>query len=854
MTKGNSTRRHNRANKAARAKKAEEWKNTRGGDPRTSWLPKDLDNERFAAFYQAQKIVEQDEWNSFLEHLRAPLPACFRINTGYAFHEVLKQELQDFVGEKIILDDGTTELEAVQNLKWVKEGNAYKLGADKRTIRKSQKLKDLHTWMVKNTDNGNITRQEAVSMVPPLALDVKPHHVVLDMCAAPGSKTTQMMEIIQRSLADDESRQGLIVANDADTDRAYMLVHQTRRVTSPLLLITTHKGQMWPKIRVPSVGDEPEYNPRDGYFDRVLADVPCSGDGTMRKNPMIWDKWSTSSGLALHPLQLTIARRGYQVLKPGGLMVYSTCSMSPYEDEAAVAQLLRETRGTNNELELVDAREFLPAFTARQGINSWYVLDDIAAFRAAEKKKREDRAKLKKELDAKDAENKKEEEGEKGAEQEPNVGSAGAGSGDVDGVGEEQEDIGLKSEAPGEAKGDNAEANVQVDDPVLQKCIDMGMKYYNDAESVPENMRSKIRSSLFPPTQEEIAWMHLEKCLRCVPQDEDTGGFFVATLRKKVQVENSGDKAPAGHVETEPEVVAVAVAEAEAEAEAENGESEGPAAKKRCVGDEGETEVTQTAVTAAPKINQVDFAAWDEALFDKMKAFYGLLPPISRDSFFIRQDFMAKKHGKNKRRGGKGPDSEEGGQTRTIYYIPRTSRALMESCEMKIVSAGIKAFERHPSKSSEVEYRLTQDAVNIVAPHMTKRKVTATAQDFCNLLGGGLVSFATLSDGLVTDLNKLSTGTFVCTYTYRDEDVVAGQGAVNGNPGEKQRQQAFHLVCFKGSTRAVNVMCHKLDIEKYRHQLSSLGVYREKIKASSATEDTTGKAEPVEQTTTEPEK
>ena len=133
--------------------------------------------------------------------MRAPLPACFRINTGYAFHEVLRKELQNFVGEKIILEDGTTALEAVQKLRWVKEGNAYKLGADKRTIRKSQKLKDLHTWMVKNTDNGNITRQEAVSMVPPLALDVKPHHVVLDMCAAPGSKTTQMMEIIQRSPA-----------------------------------------------------------------------------------------------------------------------------------------------------------------------------------------------------------------------------------------------------------------------------------------------------------------------------------------------------------------------------------------------------------------------------------------------------------------------------------------------------------------------------------------------------------------------------------------------------------------------------------------------------------------------------
>ena len=93
MTKGgNTSKRHGKANKVARAKKAEEWKNTRGGDPRTSWLPKDLENERFVAFYQAQKFVRQEECDSFLTYLRAPLPACFRINTGYAFHEVLKQE------------------------------------------------------------------------------------------------------------------------------------------------------------------------------------------------------------------------------------------------------------------------------------------------------------------------------------------------------------------------------------------------------------------------------------------------------------------------------------------------------------------------------------------------------------------------------------------------------------------------------------------------------------------------------------------------------------------------------------------------------------------------------------------
>lgn len=125
-----------------------------------------------------------------------------------------------------------------------------------------------------HTDNGNITRQEAVSMVPPLALDVQPHHYCLDMCAAPGSKTSQLLEVVNRSLADeDERRHGLVVANDADTDRAYMLVHQCRRINSPLLVVTTHKGQLFPSTY-------PQHQ-KDGQllFDRVLCDVPCSGQG-----------------------------------------------------------------------------------------------------------------------------------------------------------------------------------------------------------------------------------------------------------------------------------------------------------------------------------------------------------------------------------------------------------------------------------------------------------------------------------------------------------------------------------------------------------------------------------------------
>jgi 16S rRNA C967 or C1407 C5-methylase (RsmB/RsmF family) len=164
---------------------------------------------------------------------------------------------------------------------WYPNGLGYKLGTDRRNIRKVQALQGLHQWMIQHTDNGNITRQEAVSMVPPLALDVQPFHKCLDMCAAPGSKTSQLLEVIEQSVHGPVNMQGLVVANDSDTDRAYMLVHQCKRINSPLLVITTHKGQIFPRIRnmtddatdsIDNIKSE-----KDGYFDRVLCDVPCSG-------------------------------------------------------------------------------------------------------------------------------------------------------------------------------------------------------------------------------------------------------------------------------------------------------------------------------------------------------------------------------------------------------------------------------------------------------------------------------------------------------------------------------------------------------------------------------------------------
>ena len=75
-------------------------------------------------------------------------------------------------------------------------------------------------------------------------------------------------------------------------------------------------------------------------YDKILCDVPCSGDGATRKLPIKWVKWHTSDGHVLHPLQLSIVMKGLNMLKRGGLLVYSTCSLNPIENEAVVAALM----------------------------------------------------------------------------------------------------------------------------------------------------------------------------------------------------------------------------------------------------------------------------------------------------------------------------------------------------------------------------------------------------------------------------------------------------------------------------------------------------------------------------------
>lgn len=108
------------------------------------------------------------------------------------------------------------------------------------------------------------------------------------------------------------------------------------------------------------------------YFDRVLADVPCSGDGTMRKNPSIWNKWGVGDGIGLHKLQLDILMRGLSMLKQGGRLVYSTCSLNPAEDEAVLAEALRRHAG---KVKLVEIKHQLTGLRFINGMSKWHVMN-----------------------------------------------------------------------------------------------------------------------------------------------------------------------------------------------------------------------------------------------------------------------------------------------------------------------------------------------------------------------------------------------------------------------------------------------------------------------------------------------
>jgi len=160
--------------------------------------------------------------------------------------------------------------------------------------------------------------QEASSMIPVEVLNPSKDDFVLDMAAAPGSKTTQ--------LASKMNNEGLIVANDNDYNRLKALTMNLQRSGITNTVVSLMQARFF----------------KNFTFDKILLDAPCSGTGTIRKSPNTILDWSPNLVKSVAGTQRQLIKVAFENLKVGGTLVYSTCTMEPEEDEGVISYLLDE--------------------------------------------------------------------------------------------------------------------------------------------------------------------------------------------------------------------------------------------------------------------------------------------------------------------------------------------------------------------------------------------------------------------------------------------------------------------------------------------------------------------------------
>ncbi len=187
---------------------------------------------------------------------------------------------------------------------------------------------------------GHFYVQDIASMLPARILQPRPGDVVLDMSAAPGSKTTQMAVMMQN--------QGMILANDIVQKRLRALINNLQRLGITNTAVVKSYGE--------SLG-----NLYFEMFDKVLLDPACSGLGTLHKSPEVLSWWTPSHCARLASGQRSMISSAIKALKPGGILVYSTCTITPEENEEVIQYALREFP-----VDLVDLE--IPELDTRPGL------------------------------------------------------------------------------------------------------------------------------------------------------------------------------------------------------------------------------------------------------------------------------------------------------------------------------------------------------------------------------------------------------------------------------------------------------------------------------------------------------
>ncbi len=240
------------------------------------------------------KLVDDEK--EFFRSLNQRLPKAFRVNTLKAGKEAV---LEKFQGYGI----------AVKPVSWYRDAFTTDFFEIGNTIEHFM---------------GHIYIQELTSMVPVVIAsdEIKKSKIILDCCAAPGSKTTQMAALM--------ANKGCIVANDIDYMRLKALKFNIEKLGVLNTIITNQD------IRF--------FQGKEG-FDSVLLDAPCTSEGTIRKDPDILARWSEKRIFGIARLQKQLILKAFDLVKPSGTLIYSTCTFAPEENEEVVQYLLDNRDG-----------------------------------------------------------------------------------------------------------------------------------------------------------------------------------------------------------------------------------------------------------------------------------------------------------------------------------------------------------------------------------------------------------------------------------------------------------------------------------------------------------------------------
>lgn len=171
--------------------------------------------------------------------------------------------------------------------------------------------------------------QEPSAMTPARSLPVKPGDTVLDLCAAPGGKATELAAKLQG--------EGFLIANDISSSRAKALLKNLELFGAANQCVISENPE---KLL-------PVYT---GFFDKILIDAPCSGEGMFRREPRMIKNWEHQGPAYYNTIQKDLILHAAQLLKPGGMMLYSTCTFSIQENEAVIDYLLT----SREDMELAD--------------------------------------------------------------------------------------------------------------------------------------------------------------------------------------------------------------------------------------------------------------------------------------------------------------------------------------------------------------------------------------------------------------------------------------------------------------------------------------------------------------------